>query len=205
MLEHDVRPGPRPGAVFLPTTFETARLMLRPFQAKDVDQVVAYASDAEWARYLPDPQPYERHHADTWVAGQILADWETTPSWAIVHQDLVVGRIGLGIDSPNRRAVLWYALARPLWGQGLTTEVAHVVVDTAFKTHAELVRVYASADLLNLASQRVMQKIGMRQEAILRQHQCWRGRFIDDVYYSILRDEWLGRWGPPGSCESHCS
>ncbi len=197
MLEHDVRPRSKPGAVLLPAVLKTARLTLRPFQAADVDQVLAYSSDPEWARYLPDPQPYERHHAETWVARCILADWDTGPSWAIVHQDRAAGRMGLGIDLHNRRAVIWYALARALWGQGLTTEAARALVDTAFTTHPELARVYASADLLNLASQRVMQKIGMRREAVLRQHQCWRGRFIDDVYYSVLRAEWHPRRHAP--------
>ncbi len=42
----------------LPDILETARLQLRPFRLQDVDDVLIYATDPEWARYLPVPQPY---------------------------------------------------------------------------------------------------------------------------------------------------
>jgi RimJ/RimL family protein N-acetyltransferase len=45
----------------LPDIIKTERLRLRPFSLQDVDDVLSYASDPEWARYLPVPQPYREH------------------------------------------------------------------------------------------------------------------------------------------------
>lgn len=51
----------------------------------------------------------------------------------------------------------------------------------------------AMADVDNTASQRVMEKVGMRKEGVLRQNRVERGEVIDEAWYGILRDEWLER------------
>ena len=94
----------------------TDRLLLRPFEVADVDDVLEYASDAEFGRYLGLPRPYMRDHAVEFVARQVLADWSTRPTFAIVF-GVVVGGIGLSVDGRNDRADLGYALARPQWGR----------------------------------------------------------------------------------------
>jgi len=64
------------------------------------------------------------------------------------------------------------------------------VVDAAFGTHVQLNRIGARADTRNVASHRVMQKIGMRNEGTLRQARVARGECIDEVHFSLLRPEW---------------
>jgi ribosomal-protein-alanine N-acetyltransferase len=55
-------------------------------------------------------------------------------------------------------------------------------------------RVYATADARNIASRRVMEKLGMRLEATLRMHRLdARGELLDEVWYGLLREEWLER------------
>ena len=44
----------------LPDVLNTAQLRLRPFRLQDVDDVLSYATDPAWARYLPVPQPYTK-------------------------------------------------------------------------------------------------------------------------------------------------
>ena len=58
----------------LPDIIETPRLRLRGFRLQDLDDVLSYASDPEWARYLPVPQPYTRAEAERFLAGQVLLD-----------------------------------------------------------------------------------------------------------------------------------
>ena len=98
----------------------TERLLLRPFKLEDVDDVFDYASDAEWARYLPRvPQPYTHKAAEESVARNMLESWETHPTWAIVLNQRVVGGIVLMIDIQHEIGELGYELSREHWGKGL--------------------------------------------------------------------------------------
>lgn len=166
----------------------TERLLLRPFRSNDVDDVLGYATDAEWGRYLPVPDPYTRRSAERFVAGAILTDPETRPIWAIVHEGRVAGAFNLTVRGPGR-AELGYSIARPLWGRGLTTEAAAAVISHGFES-LELVRIFAMADVRNTASWRVMEKLGMRREGVLRRHAVLRGEHVDHVLYAVLADEW---------------
>ena len=77
----------------------TDRLLLRPFRLEDVDDMLEYASDPEWARYLRDqPQPFTRERAEERVAKSVLESWETHPIWAVVLDGKVIGDIVIIID-----------------------------------------------------------------------------------------------------------
>ena len=169
----------------------TERLLLRPFKLEDVDDVYAYAKDPEWERYLglPLPQPYTRRDAEEYIAGRVLADWSTVPTFAIVLDSTVIGGIGLRISAAHQMGELGYALARVHWGKGLMPEAAKAVMEYGFVEHG-LAKIYASADLENRRSTRVMEKLGMTREGILRSHSAKRGERRDDVVYGILREEW---------------
>ncbi len=168
---------------------KTERLLLRPFEFKDVEDVLGYSSDPEVARYVPMPQPYTRDELDGVVARQVLADWSSRPLFAIVFEHHVVGGIGLRIDKSHDTAELGYALARPCWGQGLMPEAARAVITWGFERYA-LHKVYAFADTRNRRSWRVMEKLGMTREGVLRGHHKFRDEHIDDAHYGILRAEW---------------
>lgn len=176
----------------LPDTIQTRRLLLRPFELGDVDDVFAYARDEEWSRYLRMlPRPYERIHAEQFIARQILLDRVRHVAWAVVVEGRVVGGIGLRFDFENRRAELGYSIARDEWGKGYCSEAAEAVIDAAFRTRADLIRVHARADARNGASQRVMEKVGMTKEGVHRQGRVERGEVFDEAWYSILREEWV--------------
>ena len=169
---------------------KTERLLLRPFRLEDVDDVYAYCSDSDLARFVPRlPQPYTRAHAEEWVAGKIFKPWDTNPSFAIVLDSTVIGGINLLINAEDETGRLGYGIARAHWGKGLSTEAARAVVDMAFDKLC-LAKVYASADLRNPASWRVMEKVGMTREGVLRGHRKVREERRDEVYYGILREEW---------------
>lgn len=172
----------------VPPDLRTPRLLLRPFRAEDVDDVFAYAADAEWNRYLGLPEPYVRRHAEEYVAQCILTDPVAHPYWAIVHEGRVRGGVNLRLRHPGD-AELGYAVARPLWGRGLATEAARAAVAHGFAALA-LERVSALADVDNAGSWRVMEKLGMRREALFRGYRPLRGERRDCVLYAVLRGEW---------------
>lgn len=177
----------------LPKEITTERLLLRQYDFGDLDDVFKYASDEEWQQYLPLPHPYERQHAIEFLARTILLDWTQHPSWAIVESGKSVGGVNIRFDFERRMAGMGWAIARPLWGRGLTSEAVGAVVDLAFETHPDLNRIEAYADARNIASQRVMEKVGMSKEGILRQHFLVRDELRDDARYAILRSEWENR------------
>ena len=166
----------------------TKRLLLRAYRSEDVDDVFAYATDPEWGRYLPLPDPYTRRSAEEFVASAILADPDTSAMWAIVHEGRVSGGIDLRVRD-GRWAEMGYSIARPLWGQGLVTEAATAVVAHGFEKLG-LARIQALADIRNTGSWRVMEKLGMKREGLLRGNRLIHDQRVDDVLYAILRDEW---------------
>lgn len=174
----------------LPDIIETARLRLRPFRLRDVDDVLVYATDPEWARYLPVPQPYTRADAETFIAGQVLLDREVHPSWAIEHAGAIIGGINLRFHFDHHVGEMGCSIARSHWGRGGATEAARAVMDAAFAAFAPLQRIRAMADVRNIGSLRVLEKLGMVREGVLRQNRLVRGALMDEVWYGVLRPEW---------------
>ena len=153
-----------------PVQLRTVLLLLRPWRLEDVDDVLAYATDPEWSRYIHVvPEPYSRRDAEVHIARNVLTSWETRPAFAIVLDSRAIGGINVGVDVQNETAELGYSIGRPYWGQGLMPEAAAVVIDWAFEEYA-LAKVYARADLRNDRSLRVMEKLGMTREGVLRSH-----------------------------------
>lgn len=169
---------------------KTRRLVLRPFMPSDLDDVLCYACDPEWGRYLPVSQPYTREDANAYLAMHEARDWSREPVWAMERGGSVIGAIDLHFED-EFRAWIGYSTARAVWGQGFASEAASGVIDAAFGQVASLVRIYAACDVRNVASARVMARAGMKREGVLRQHGILRGEPYDELVCSVLRDEWL--------------
>lgn len=174
----------------LPKKFQSERLLYRPYKFEDIDQILKYAADLEWARYLPVPVPYTRADAEKFVASQLLLEWEKNPAWALEYQGESIGGINIRLVPAHALAEVGYSIARPLWGKGLASEALQTMLDLAFRSDGNLNRVRAMADARNVGSTRVMEKCGMSREGVLRQNQQLRGKLFDEAWYGILRLEW---------------
>ncbi|HCG30000.1 MAG TPA: hypothetical protein DEU95_09750 [Chloroflexi bacterium] len=110
----------------------------------------------------------------------------------VLHETgMVVGAFGLTVVWPHLRGEVGYWLGRPLWRQGLTTEAGQAILRYAFHD-LELNRVEARCEAENAASERVMQKLGMSYEGLMRQQIFVKGVFRDMKLYAQLRSEWRG-------------
>ena len=135
----------------LPEVIHTPRLLLRPYRFEDVDDVLAYACDEEWSRYLIGvPNPYRRADALQFLARQTLLDRAVHPAWAVVFEDAVVGGVNIRFKFDYAIADMGWSINRLLWGRGMATEAAQAVVDAAFTTHPQLKRIAATADERNV-------------------------------------------------------
>ena len=170
-----------------PTEIRTDRLLLRPFSLSDVDDVLEYGSDPEWAAFYD--HPYDRGEAEDMVARAVVTSWDEHPWFALELDGKVVGAALLSLERRDI-ANLGYDVARPHWGKGLATEAARAVVDWAFR-EMPLIKVAAFSNPGNRQSWRVMEKIGMAREGLLR-----RGQRGDLVAYGVLRQDWTSTDGP---------
>lgn len=174
-----------------PVTLRTARLVLRPFELTDVDDVFAYARDPVWGRFLPVPSPYEYKHAAEYVARSVLTSWSTAPVFAMCLDGKVVGAINIGIHARNATAEMGYSISQEHWGKGLVAEAVSKGMTWTFEAF-DLAKITAETDVANGQSWRVMEKLGMTREGVLRSERpsdAHPGSRQDVVVYSILREE----------------
>ena len=174
-----------------PVTLTTGRLVLRPWRFTDLDAVVAYADDPLYSRFLPIPQPYGRSDGEAFISSSILKKWDDDPTFAITLDDVAIGGIDLHLHRGTNEGIasLGYGIGHAHWGKGLTAEAATAVIAWAFTTWP-FEKVFATADAENSQSWRVMEKLGMAREGVLRKHRLLRGERRDIVYYGMLRGEW---------------
>jgi ribosomal-protein-alanine N-acetyltransferase len=175
-------------------TLQTPRLLLRKIRLSDSADIFGYASDPAVARYTTWP-PHPTVAATEAFVRELLqryADGLVSP-WGIVHRasGKLIGSCGFAyVMAWHGRGEIAYALSHDYWGQGLMPEAVRAVLAFGFET-LRLNRIEARCEVENIASERVMQKVGMQLEGVLRQHAQVLGAYRDLKLYSILRDEWL--------------
>jgi len=179
-----------------PEVIRTERLVLQPWSLDDVSDVLSYAPDEEWGRYLPVPRPYGETDAARFIATQVLLDRTQHASWCIRHDGHGIGGINIRFSSEFHIGEIGYSIARVSWGRGLATEAARAVITQAFEVYPQLSRVRAMADVRNVRSHRVLEKLGMVREGLLRQNRLVRGELLDEVWYGVLRAEWTAMLRP---------
>ena len=104
--------------------------------------------------------------------------------------DCLIGGCRIEIRSAaNGSGDLGYVLDRRHWGHGYTTEATRALVAFGFG-HLALHRIWATCDVDNHASARVLEKLGMRREGRPRQSVRRRGEWRDSYLYATLQPEW---------------
>ena len=147
---------------------ETQRLLLRRFVVDDLHDLVAFYSDPDVVKYIPDaPRTQEetKEELEWFLNGH--PRFPELRLWATIHKETgqFIGRCGLlpwTIDEQQEVEVA-FALSKAYWGQGLATEVARSLVQHGFE-HLQLSRLICLIDHDNQASINVATKIGMTLE-----------------------------------------
>lgn len=178
------------------TSLQTTRLTLRPFALSDVDALVPLIGTREVAATtLRIPHPYTEDHARDYVASshQSFAKGdELRLAIVLSSSGELCGGIGLRIEAEQGRAELGYWIGVPYWGQGIATEASLALVNYGFET-LRLHRVFASLVSGNIASAKVLQKIGMKHEGCQRGHNQKWGEFRDIELYGLLASDHRSR------------
>jgi len=158
-----------------------------------VPEVQRLAGAYEIARMtLLIPHPYEDGMAEEWIAS-LRPSYEAGEqvTFAVVLRELgdLIGCIGMGLNARDNSGELGYWIGVPYWGRGYCTEAAREMVRYGFEVLG-LHRIYANHFGSNLASGRVMQKLGMSYEGTRREHYKKWGEYEDQVEYGLLASEW---------------
>jgi ribosomal-protein-alanine N-acetyltransferase len=161
---------------------ETARLYLRQFTSNDFDDLYAIYSNSEVMKYIT--QGVRNREETTADLLDIIADWEKHGFglWAIVDRETnnLIGEGGLRFLDNTSEVEVGYLLVKAYWGKGLATEIAAASIKYGFEV-LQLDKIVAVADPENIASRRVMEKVGMKYQHNLEY--CDR----ELVYYAILK------------------
>ncbi len=170
---------------------ETARLLLRDLVAQDAAGVQAVYGDPQVTQFSEMATLISSAQAEV-IIGRFQSEFArgTGIRWAMVEKSSsrVIGTCGLGWHRPNFSAMLSYDLAREFWNQGMATEALRAVINHCFST-TDTNRISATTVLENAASMRVLQKLGFREEGILRDWGFWKGKFVDLRCFALLRRE----------------
>jgi len=178
----------------LPTpVLQTARLRLRPFAEADTEAIYALLSNAYVLRYWDAPPWRERARAERFIATCKEMSEEGSGARLVIERAADNAFIGwcclVKWNSEYRSATMGYCLDSAAWGQGFATEAASALLKWAFDT-LPLNRVQAETDTRNLASARVLEKLGFAREGTLREDCIVDGEVSDTWVYGLLRRGW---------------
>jgi RimJ/RimL family protein N-acetyltransferase len=171
---------------------ETPRLILRRIREDDLAALVAYRNDSRVAQYQmwksydeikakelitdknPGDEGYFQFALETKATGELIGDFM------------------LKTQEDKRLAEIGYTLAFNFHGKGLAREAATAVIDYAFSI-LKIHRLSATADPRNLASLKLLGRLGFRKEAHFVKSLWFKGMWADDVVYGLLEEEWQAR------------
>jgi RimJ/RimL family protein N-acetyltransferase len=166
-----------------PPVVETERLTLRGFVPGDLDRLAEILGDPVVMRYMPGSRPWPREAAEREL-GRIIGHWKRHGygRWAVVHGDgRMIGWCGIEYLKELGETEIAYLLDRGYWNRGYATEAARFSVEFGLD-ELGLEKIIALAFPENIASRRVMEKIGMVYEKMTH---VWN---LDLVQYRITRE-----------------
>lgn len=180
-------------------TVESERLLLRPFRPDDADDMLTYwISDPDIQTMYSEPvyatRPEVEELLDKYTAAYEQPDYYR---WAIIEKEsgICAGQIAIFlVNDKNHFCELEYCLGKKFHRKGYATEAVGAILDYCFTT-VNFNKVQVCHKEGNLASQGVIKKCGFTYEGTLRDCFYIDGRYVNRLYYSMLREEYLKKRG----------
>lgn len=187
---------PRDPARVFPV-LETERLLLRAFSLADVGGVFEIFSRADVSAWLEFEPMQSLEEAERRVRGRMgLFERGMGYRWAIVLKDApekLIGSCGyFHIRIDTQTFEIGYELHPDFWRQGIMTEALTAVLDYSFSEAAlrPVHRLEALVDPGNVASIRLLQKLGFVEECVRREFGFWKGKYQDVKLFALLEPDW---------------
>lgn len=172
----------------------TNRLLMRDFTEYDWSRVLAYQSNPLYLRYYHWTQRTPQD-VQLFIQNFITQQSEKPRikfQLAIILQSeqKLIGNCGIRKEShDSQEAEIGYELDPNYWKNGYATEAASEIIRFGFK-ELKLHRISSHCVADNIASARVLEKLGMQNEGKLRKNKWIKDHWSDTLLYDILKDEW---------------
>ena len=177
---------------------ETKRLKIRPFQDTDLQSFAAYRSDPAVEKYQGWGTPYSIEAAAKFIEEMKNTRPATQGQWyqlaiEVKAEGAMIGDSAFCILAEDfRQAEIGFTLARLYQGKGYATEAVARLLDYLFG-EIGLHRVRATCDVENLASIKLLERVGMRREAHFIENIWLKEKWGSEYMYGLLQREWLKR------------
>lgn len=174
---------------------DTPRLIIRELVPSDHRAIFAFANDTSINRHLGFGTIASESGTNEYIT-KAMFQAATKPrasyklAMAIKPSDELSGSCWLDIEDPeSKNASIGYFVDKKHWGNGYATEMVKALIHFGF-ADLSLHKIYANCDAEHPATRRVLEKAGMKEEGLLREH-CFRSYGWADVcMYGILGSEW---------------
>jgi len=174
---------------------QTERLLLRPYARDDFDALLAIQSREDVVRYLyEDPLGPDDVRAllERRLGNTSLSDEGDTLAVAVVLRasgEMIGDCILHWSSRQHQLGEIGFVLHPDHHGRGYATEAARPLVEFGFE-EVGLHRIIGRLEARNTASARVLEKLGMRREALLIENEFVKGEWQSELAYAILDREW---------------
>ena len=166
---------------------------IRKWELSDAKDLAAALSNKKVQDNLRDglPYPYTEQDGKEFISAMLSADESETFAFAITVDNMVIGSIGIFRQGNIHRqtAELGYYIAEEYWGKGIMTEAVKQICEYVF-AKSDIIRIYAEPFANNIASCRVLEKVGFQYEGTLRSNAVKNGKVIDMKMYSLIKEEY---------------
>ena len=175
----------------VPTKIKVDDFLIRKLKKSDASSLYKNVKDKEIVRYtLNIPHPYQKKDAAEFI-GRSIKEWNEGKSYVfgIEIDKEIVGICSINnIDKESRHGTLGYWLGKKYWGQKFMSKAAKAVVDFGFK-ELKLHRIEVTHFAENIASQKIIQKLGFKLEGKEREKIFRFGRWHDHLLYGLLEQD----------------
>jgi len=174
-------------------TIDAPRVRLRWLEERDLEAMFEIFSDTRSMRFWSMPALTEKEQAVGYL--ERIAEGfraRTLFQWGIERKQdsRIIGTTTLfSLDSGNARAEIGYILASEYWSQGYMQEALTALLRFAFG-ELKLRRIEADVDPRNASSLKSLDRLGFKQEGLLRERWNVAGEIQDTVYFGLLAHEW---------------
>lgn len=167
------------------------RVVLRKFKLSDAPMIYeAWTKDERVAKYTSWYAHQNIEDTKAYVTYMVSRNSLSDYNWIIELDHKIIGNINVCYsDEETEIAGISYALAYDYWGNGYITEAVRILLKFLFES-VHYRKIIAGCDSENIGSWKVLEKVGMKREAILRkQIKRKDGSYGDDFQYGLLREE----------------
>lgn len=174
-------------------SIETERLSLQPLAVEHADFIFRHFSNSAVTQYLLDEPPVTNYaQAEEIVQFYLDSAGKSYNRWVMVQKsdNQPIGTCGYHKwDKRNVRAEIGYDLNPDFWGKAYMTEALNAIIANGFLKMG-LNRIEALVYVENNRSIRLLQRLGFRQEGVLRDYYYSDANFYDHCLFSLIRKEW---------------